>query len=57
MVQVDLASSRLRREDGQTMAEYSVVISVITLAVVAVFAYLAGGIEGAITTVIGLIPS
>lgn len=56
MVQVDLASSRLQREDGQTMAEYSVVISVITLAVVAVFAFLAGGIEGAITTVIGLIP-
>ena len=57
MVKVDLASSRLRREDGQTMAEYSVVISVITLAVVAVFGFLSGGIEGAITTVIGLIPS
>jgi Flp pilus assembly pilin Flp len=36
------------REDGQTMAEYGVVLSVITLAVVAAFALLGGDIEQAI---------
>jgi Flp pilus assembly pilin Flp len=40
-----------RREDGQTMAEYAVVLGVITLAVVGVFTALAGGISGAIHTV------
>jgi Flp pilus assembly pilin Flp len=40
-----------RREDGQTMAEYAVVLGVITLAVVGVFTALAGGISGAINTV------
>ena len=40
-----------RREEGQTMAEYAVVLGVITLAVVGVFTALAGGISGAISTV------
>ena len=40
-----------RGEDGQTMAEYAVVLGVITLAVVGVFTALAGGINGAITSV------
>ena len=40
-----------RREDGQTMAEYAVVLGVITLAVVGVFTALAGGISGAIDAV------
>ena len=40
-----------RREDGQTMAEYAVVLGVITLAVVGVFTALAGGISGAINSV------
>jgi Flp pilus assembly pilin Flp len=40
-----------RREEGQTMAEYAVVLGVITLAVVGVFTALAGGISGAINTV------
>lgn len=34
----------LRRERGQTMAEYAVVLGVITLAVVGVFTALSGGI-------------
>ena len=45
-----------RREEGQTMAEYGVVLSVITLAVVAVFTALSGGVIGAINKVIGIIP-
>jgi Flp pilus assembly pilin Flp len=40
-----------RQEEGQTMAEYAVVLGVITLAVVGVFTALAGGISGAITAV------
>jgi Flp pilus assembly pilin Flp len=40
-----------KREEGQTMAEYAVVLGVITLAVVGVFTALAGGISGAINAV------
>ena len=40
-----------KREEGQTMAEYAVVLGVITLAVVGVFTALAGGINGAISSV------
>jgi len=43
------------REEGQTMAEYAVVLGVITLAVVAVFGALSGAITGAVNTVIGYI--
>jgi len=43
------------RQDGQTMAEYAVVLGVITLAVVGVFTALAGGISGAIDSVKGAI--
>ena len=39
------------RQEGQTMAEYAVVLGVITLAVVGVFTALSGGISGAISTV------
>ena len=45
----------IRRQDGQTMAEYAVVLAVITVATVAVFTALSGGISGAITNVTGLI--
>jgi Flp pilus assembly pilin Flp len=44
-----------RLEHGQTMAEYAVVLGVITLAVVGVFTALSGGISGAISTVTGRI--
>ena len=40
-----------RQEEGQTMAEYAVVLGVITLGVVAVFTVLAGGVSGAISTI------
>ena len=40
-----------KRQEGQTMAEYAVVLGVITLAVVGVFTALAGGVSGAISTV------
>src|SRR5439155_18002715 len=47
--------SLLADEEGQTMAEYAVVLAVITGATVAVFTALSGGISGAINNVIGII--
>jgi len=43
--------ARFPREEGQTMAEYAVVLAVITVATVAVFTALSGGIQGAINSV------
>ena len=45
-----------KREKGQTMAEYGVVLAVITAASVAVFTVFSGGVQGAINRVIGLFP-
>ena len=44
-----------RREDGQTMAEYGVVLAVITLAVVVALAALSGAIGDAINAVTGVL--
>jgi Flp pilus assembly pilin Flp len=41
-----------RKEDGQTMAEYGVVLAVITLGIVATLVLLAGGFNGALNSVI-----
>ena len=46
----------LRREDGQTMAEYGVVLAVITLAVVAAISLLSTNVQNAIENVAGLLP-
>jgi Flp pilus assembly pilin Flp len=43
--------ARFAREEGQTMAEYAVVLAVITVATVAVFTALSGGIQAAISNV------
>lgn len=43
------------REEGQTMAEYGVVLAVITIAVFGALTLLSGNIEGAITRVAGYI--
>ncbi len=42
-----------KREEGQTMAEYAVVLGVITLAIVTTFAALSGGISAAVNTITG----
>lgn len=44
-----------RREDGQTMAEYGVVLAVITLGVVVALTALSGAISGAIDSVLGFL--
>ena len=44
-----------KREDGQTMAEYGVVLAVITIAVFTALALLSGNIVSAITRVAGYV--
>lgn len=46
----------LRRQEGQTMAEYGVVLAVIVIGAVAAFTALSGGVSGAINHVTGLLP-
>ena len=43
------------REEGQTMAEYGVVLAVLTIATVAIFTALSGGITDAVQRVIDLL--
>jgi len=52
---VELFKTARKREECQTMAEYAVVLAVITVATVAVFTALSGGISGAITKVTGVL--
>jgi Flp pilus assembly pilin Flp len=47
--------ARFAREEGQTMAEYAVVLAVITIATVVVFTALSTGIVNALTNVIGIL--
>ncbi len=59
MTFVDLLSflrTRYAREDGQTMAEYGVVLAVIVLACVVAFTALSGGIANAINSVRAVLP-
>jgi Flp pilus assembly pilin Flp len=46
-------NARFNVEEGQTMAEYGVVLAVITLLVVGALTALSTGIRGAITSVVG----
>jgi len=48
--------SYLRREEGQTMAEYGVVLAVICVLTVGIFTLLSGGITNAIQSVISVLP-
>ena len=47
--------ARFAREEGQTMAEYAVVLAVITVATVLVFTALSGGITAAINSVTAIL--
>jgi Flp pilus assembly pilin Flp len=53
----DLLGQLPRREEGQTMAEYGIVLALITVAAVGIFTALAGGITAAVAGLIGLLPS
>ena len=54
---LSLLRAHLRKEEGQTMAEYGVVLAVITVGAVLAFTALSGGISGAINRVISFLPS
>jgi Flp pilus assembly pilin Flp len=45
--------ARTASEEGQTMAEYGVVLAVIAIGVVVALLALSGGISGAINSVVG----
>ena len=47
--------TRGRREDGQTMAEYAVVLGVITLLVLGALQALSGAITAALQAVVGVL--
>jgi len=44
-----------RREDGQTMAEYGVVLAVIALGIIAALGLLSGAISTALNSVTGIL--
>jgi Flp pilus assembly pilin Flp len=45
----------LRREEGQTMAEYSVILAVITPAIILAIALMATGIAGNLMDIVGFL--
>ncbi len=50
------ADALRRRQEGQTMAEYGIVLAVITIAVIGAITLLAGNIRGALESVAGILP-
>ena len=48
--------ARCREERGQTMAEYGVVLALVTLAVLGAMTMLSGNISGAFTSIAGILP-
>lgn len=51
-----LANSLCKREEGQTMAEYGVVLAVITIGIIVALTALSGGITNALNTAKGYLP-
>ena len=53
---VEAANALRKREEGQTMAEYGVVLAVITLAVIGAITLLSSNVRNAITSVANILP-
>jgi Flp pilus assembly pilin Flp len=51
-----VADSLLTREEGQTMAEYGVVLAVIVIAVIGAITLLAGNVSSALNAVANVLP-
>jgi len=49
---INVLRAAAQRQEGQTMAEYGVVLAVITLGVIAALGFLAAAITGKLNTVI-----
>jgi Flp pilus assembly pilin Flp len=54
---LDLVRLHWRKQEGQTMAEYGVVLAVISIGALGVFTLLSGGITGDINKFISLLPT
>jgi Flp pilus assembly pilin Flp len=52
---LDLITWARKRQEGQTMAEYAVVLGVITAGVIVAITALSGGVSGALSAVTGRI--
>jgi Flp pilus assembly pilin Flp len=52
----DAGDALRRREEGQTMAEYGVILSVITVAIITAISVLSGNVQSAFEAVAGLVP-
>jgi Flp pilus assembly pilin Flp len=52
---LDLIRWARKRQEGQTMAEYAVVLGVITAGVIVAITALSGGVSGALSAVTGRI--
>jgi Flp pilus assembly pilin Flp len=50
------ADALRRREDGQTMAEYGVVLALVTLVVVTAMSLLSGNVSNALESVANMLP-
>ena len=48
--------SRVKRDEGQTMAEYAVVLAVVTLLVIGAITLLSSHVRNAITSVANILP-
>jgi Flp pilus assembly pilin Flp len=53
----ELARDVWRRDGGQTMAEYGVVLAVVAMGAVAMFTALSVGISGIVTRIAGYLPT
>jgi Flp pilus assembly pilin Flp len=51
----EFAKANMRKEEGQTMAEYGVVLAVIAIGIVVTLGLLSGGINKALTSVINVL--
>jgi Flp pilus assembly pilin Flp len=50
---IEFARANWKKEEGQTMAEYGVVLAVITIGAIAAFTALSTGIKGSLTRITG----
>jgi Flp pilus assembly pilin Flp len=52
---IDEGRSLVLQQKGQTMAEYAVVLAVLTITTAAVFLVLSGGVANAVNSVVGIV--